>query len=124
METEHFKQRLEEELRTVESGLAAVGRKNPQMAGGWEATAGGFDANPAEPEEEAQKFQEEENNEAAVKILERRLADIKHALGKIENGTYGICEISDEPIESARLEANPAARTCIAHLEEEKSLPE
>ena len=33
-----------------------------------------------------------------------------HALGKIKNGTFGICEKSAEPIPVERLEANPIAR--------------
>ena len=37
-------------------------------------------------------------------------------------GTYGSCEISGEAIEVERLEANPAARTCKAHIEREAEL--
>ena len=48
--------------------------------------------------------------------LQARLTDVNVALGKIENGTYGICEVSGEPIEADRLEANPAARTNKAHM--------
>ncbi len=41
------------------------------------------------------------------------LMEIDIALGRIENGTYGICEINGEPIPKARLEAIPWARYCI-----------
>jgi len=41
------------------------------------------------------------------------LVEIDDALGRIENGTYGICEINGEPIPKARLEAIPWARYCI-----------
>ena len=47
--------------------------------------------------------------------LENRLLDVKRALEKIDNGTYGTCEVSGEQIEETRLDANPAARTSIAH---------
>lgn len=122
MNTEHFKTRLEDEQKAVEAQLATVGRKNPDRAGDWEATAGGFDADPAEAEEEAQKFQEEDNNEHIVDALEKRLAEVKRALGKIVEGAYGMCEISGEHIEEDRLDANPAARTCKKHLDEEAKL--
>lgn len=56
-------------------------------------------------------------NEAETSVLENRYADVMHALAKIDNGSYGICEISGEPIEQERLEADPTARTCIAHKE-------
>jgi RNA polymerase-binding protein DksA len=41
------------------------------------------------------------------------LVEIDDALSRIENGTYGICEINGEPIPKARLEAIPWARYCI-----------
>jgi RNA polymerase-binding transcription factor DksA len=34
----------------------------------------------------------------------------------MEEGKYGICKVCGEEIEEARLEANPAAETCKAHL--------
>lgn len=36
-----------------------------------------------------------------------------HALGKIQNGTYGICEKSAKPIPVERLRVNPIARTKV-----------
>jgi len=36
-----------------------------------------------------------------------------HALGKIKNGTFGICEKSANPIPVERLRANPIARTKV-----------
>ncbi len=43
----------------------------------------------------------------------RELAEIDIALGKIRNGTYGICEMCEEPIGRARLEVKTFARYCI-----------
>lgn len=42
------------------------------------------------------------------------LAEIRAALARLESGGYGTCETCGEPIGAARLEARPAARTCIA----------
>jgi RNA polymerase-binding transcription factor DksA len=44
---------------------------------------------------------------------ERRLADLDDALGRLDAGTYGICETCRRPIAADRLAARPAARTCI-----------
>ena len=41
------------------------------------------------------------------------LHEIEAALGRIEQGTYGICEISGEKIPNARLEAIPFARLTV-----------
>ncbi len=51
------------------------------------------------------------------------LYEIEEALKRIENGTYGICEISGKPIPPARLEALPFARLtvgCQAEFERTK----
>jgi len=41
--------------------------------------------------------------------VERRLRTVERALQKIQEGTYGICEATGEPIPRARLEAVPEA---------------
>lgn len=45
--------------------------------------------------------------------LERSFEDVQRALGKFDDGTYGICESCGAPIDLARLEAVPAARYCV-----------
>ncbi len=42
------------------------------------------------------------------------LRDVEAALARIDDGTYGICVESGEPIPYARLAANPSAARCIA----------
>jgi RNA polymerase-binding transcription factor DksA len=41
--------------------------------------------------------------------------EIDHALGKFANGTYGLCEVSGEPIPKERLEAIPWARERVEY---------
>jgi len=43
----------------------------------------------------------------------QELAEIDIALGKIKHGTYGICEMCEEPIGKAMLEVKNFARYCI-----------
>lgn len=61
------------------------------------------------------------------------LREIDDAMQRIEEGTYGICEGTGEPIGKARLEAQPWARYCVEYTrmleqglvtEEEESIPE
>ena len=47
--------------------------------------------------------------------LRDSLADVAHALAKLDDGSYGRCEVCGGPISEARLEAMPATRFCIAH---------
>jgi DnaK suppressor protein len=41
------------------------------------------------------------------------LAEIAAARGRVAAGTYGVCERCGRPIAPERLEARPAARTCV-----------
>jgi RNA polymerase-binding protein DksA len=43
----------------------------------------------------------------------RHLADLDRAEERLAEGSYGTCERCGRPIGAARLEARPAARTCI-----------
>ncbi|MDP3762774.1 MAG: TraR/DksA C4-type zinc finger protein, partial [bacterium] len=60
--------------------------------------------------------EEELENAAGVEYnLESRLRDINEALERMRQGKYGLCAVGGEPIDEARLCANPAAITCIKH---------
>lgn len=48
----------------------------------------------------------------------KRLREIDVALRKIDEGTYGYCEVSEEPIEMKRLEKMPWARLSLEAAEE------
>ena len=47
--------------------------------------------------------------------LQDQLDDVEAALGRIDAGTYGTCEVCDKPVTAARLEAMPSTRFCIDH---------
>ena len=50
------------------------------------------------------------------------IAKINEALRRIEDGTYGYCEETDEPINLARLEARPIATLSIEAQEQHERL--
>lgn len=45
--------------------------------------------------------------------VRHHLAEIDAAVDRLDTGTYGVCERCGRPVGAARLEALPAARTCI-----------
>lgn len=57
--------------------------------------------------------EQDEINSQMVEIESRELENIEHALEKIREGTYGICEVTGRPIPLARLKALPYATMCI-----------
>jgi RNA polymerase-binding transcription factor DksA len=52
--------------------------------------------------------------DAIVGSLREALLEVDAALVKLEAGTYGQCETCGEDIAEARLDAMPAARSCMA----------
>lgn len=56
-----------------------------------------------------------ERDLSLLEQVEGELADVEHALRRIDDGTYGTCEACGEPIPDERLEAMPAARFCVVH---------
>ncbi len=43
----------------------------------------------------------------------RELSEIEYALNKIDNGSYGVCEMCEEDIRVPRLKVKPHAKYCI-----------
>lgn len=119
---QQFEARLQEEKTLLEKELATVGRKNPENPNDWQPIPTDMDTSHADENEVADTIEEFEDNTAILKQLEIRYNEVTRALEKIQSGTYGMCEISGEPIEMDRLEANPAARTSKAHMNDEHSL--
>ena len=54
-----------------------------------------------------------EVDSSVLQSVEAELAEIEAALGRVDAGTYGTCELCGEPVSDGRLEAMPAARYCV-----------
>lgn len=54
--------------------------------------------------------------------LRKQLVEIESALARIQNGTYGVCEETEEPIEAERLLAIPWTRLSIEGAEIRESI--
>lgn len=63
-------------------------------------------------EDNAMEMADYESARATTKALEERLAQVRQALERIEQGTYGLTK-DDQLIPEDRLRANPAATTLI-----------
>lgn len=115
MNTEALKMKLETEKVDLERQLASVGRRNQGVPNDWEQS-------PIEEEREADvidqadAFTNRQNEAAVLDALEARYDGVIAALSRIDAGTYGLCEECSAPIAPERLEANPSATTCAAHM--------
>jgi len=121
-DTEKYKKLIEEALVTLEAELKTIGIHNPKNESDWIAVPEGPGSNEADLNDAADNVEEWGERRATVAVLETRYNNLVRALKKIDDGTYGVCELSGEEIEEDRLDANPAARTSKAHMNEEASL--
>ncbi len=70
-----------------------------------------------EIEDDAQKLAQSEIDDTVHGVEQQRLRSIERALAKIDEGTYGLSDLSGDPIPRARLEAIPEAVLTIQEEE-------
>lgn len=112
-----LKSMLLDEKARLESELSHVGFKNPEIEGDWQPAPTDLNEPAADINDTASGIEVFENNAAVEVELEARLLEVDAALVRMEANTYGNCRVCNNPVEDARLHANPAAATCIAHRE-------
>jgi len=115
-DTQHFKELLDSEFLILENELSSIGRKNPDNKSDWEATGPDTSTSSADDGDVAEGLEQYESNSNVLNQLEIRYNEVKSALDRIADGSYGKCEECEAPIDDDRLEANPAAKTCKVHM--------
>lgn len=101
--------RMERDLLQVSrwvASLRAVAR--PQ-----ELESGGDHTPLSEAGDAAQVVEERENELQLVDWLVQRSVELREALGRMEDGTYGVCESCEQFIHPERLLALPEAALCL-----------
>jgi DnaK suppressor protein len=102
---------LHDELIQV-ADLAGGEEKEIQLAAGGEAH---------DEADSAEDMAIQENNEAQYYRVVRRLAQIRRAIEKIDNGTYGFSDKSGDPIPRSRLLQIPEATLSLSEEKEEEA---
>jgi len=107
---EYFRGVLQDEMRSL---LEEAGKTVSEMT----ADTTNF------PDPNDRATQESDRNfELRIRDRERKLINkIKEALARIDDGSFGICEVCGEEISEGRLRARPVTTLCIdCKIEEEK----
>ena len=116
MDTDEARERLEAEQARV-TGL--VRELRTELGGDSEgAELADYDQHPADS---ASETFEREKDLSILEQLEEELAELEAALARIDDGTYGIDEVTGEAIDPARLEALPTARTNVDRSEVDRA---
>ncbi len=111
IDTSPYRERLLEEQARLLRAVDFLERENPGSIAdelGDIVTAG--DGNLGDT---ATATYDRELDESLEEGAQQTLAAIADALRKIEDGTYGTCEVCGQPIAPGRLAAIPWARLCI-----------
>ncbi len=123
IDNNYFKNKLEAEKKILQAELDEIGVAKKDDPNDWAVSPIDRDQEVTFKDDMADRMEDIQGQEAAEIPLEGRYREVIYALQKIAEGRYGICEVSGEEIETDRLKANPAARTCKQHLDQESKLP-
>ncbi len=116
MNTDMYKNKLDEEKKLLETQLTDLGAKLDPETGNWQAVPEALETE-SDENDLGDKYEDFESTTEKVETLEERLSDVNTALSKIGTEKFGVCETCGAQIEEDRLDANPAAKTCIACME-------
>ncbi len=126
LDIQSYKSKLEAEKAKLEETLNHIAQVDPQNKSDWLPKTGDSlhdlgekeDAREPDPVDMANRLEDYEERVSTETTLEERLNSVNAALLRISTGTYGHCQIGSEGhlIEEERLEANPAANTCVKHI--------
>jgi len=107
---------LHAELAALEEELADHGKVVGEGEDEWMGSSES-EGEEADSVDAADNIEELATNVPLVGDLQKRHKEIKAALRRLKEGVYGECVECGEEIDLNRLEANPAAATCIRHAE-------
>jgi RNA polymerase-binding transcription factor DksA len=110
-----IKVKLERERGILLEEMHDIGKLNPET-NEWEAIPEERQTRESDQNDMADRFEDFEARSTMIKVLEKRLNNITDALKNLNKVFFGKCEVCKKDIESARMEVNPAARTCKKHL--------
>ncbi len=113
IDIQEMKTRLEEKQKELEGNIASLTEAHPTPVDPIEASEG-----PQDFEETAIDF-DETQKEQSIEVNENALlTEVKAALKRIENGTYGKSVVSGTPIPERRLEVIPWADRLVEEEEQ------
>lgn len=109
LDLDYFRGRLEAERERLQAEIDGVYGENTENVD-TDGQRAGVSNHPADA---ASDVMSRERNLAIAASMEADLAAVRHALQRIEDGTYGLDEETGEAIPVERLEARPSATRTV-----------
>lgn len=117
-ELEQLRQMLLEKRSTLLGDIQAMeeelAQQEAQPAGGMSSSM------PTHPADLGSDTFDRELTAREILRQRRRLVEIEEAIGRMDSGSYGLCQSGGESIEKKRLLAKPWARHCLQHAAKEE----
>lgn len=105
LDIDHYRQLLLDEMTRLEEEREYLRKTNSDMDGNLPEDAEGEE----DTADLASSLMDKEMDLSVEEEIEETMSAIEHALKKMEDGTYGICDVSSQPIPKSRLELIPWA---------------
>lgn len=115
LDKKKIKEKLEKEKEVLFGQLSDIGKLNPET-NEWEAMPEERESRESDQNDMADRFEDFEARSIMIKALEIRFNNILSSLKGLNKESFGKCTVCEKDIEMARMEANPAAKTCKKHL--------
>lgn len=99
------RKRLEEVRNELDRSVAVLdGAHRPALAADY----------PHDPADVGTNLAESDRAEAMLEAAKARRVDVLQALGRLQDGSYGVCIGCGNPVPEGRLEAKPEAARCLS----------
>lgn len=116
-EVEDLRRFLEAERVRLSEELEAIEERLPEVELVGMDASGSYDEDLVDV---ASDTFEREKGLAIENSVQQLLRQVEEALARVEEGSYGICQMCEQPIHPDRLRALPYARLCIRCKEREE----
>lgn len=116
-ELEHFKEKLQQEEKEAHEKIEIFQNRIDELQQKMDDTKSSsahHQGNIASSEEEREKYY------TMIEKEKEKIEDINVALDKIENGNYGICNVTGKPIQKERLQVKPYARYSVEAIKSQQ----
>jgi DnaK suppressor protein len=102
--------RLEQERTRLQGIREGIQREQDEAISDAGSELSSFDQHPGDSGTETFEM---EKNVSLLEQVDDELLEVEAALQRVEQGTYGSCQVCGRPIGDERLEAMPATRFCV-----------
>ncbi len=113
LDVDHYRDLL---LKERDETVTLLGELGADISAIVDARQGSNNDDEHDPEGVTLAF-ERSQTDALLRQSQRRLHEITDALKRIDDGTYGLCQVCGKPIGYERLAARPYARACVEHAD-------